>query len=267
MEQTNPLRQDEFLAEDGRILCRQCGQPRQTSLSFADRIRTVRCLCACQQAEIRQQREQLRRQENLDRFQRIRSAAMEDPALRHYTFEASAYDSSGIRIARNYVDQWSRMQENAMGLLFWGPPGTGKTYAAGCIANALLDRFIPVLMTNFGRMLGSMPGPASGEQTACIDRWMQYPLLIIDDLGVERDSAYTAEQVYHIIDARYRSGKPMIFTTNLTMEELERPASLEKQRIYQRILERCTPVRMDGDCIRREKRKENRDLARQHLQK
>ena len=120
-------------------------------------------------------------------------------------------------------------------------------------------------MTSFARMLGTLPGPASGEQTETIDQWIQYPLLVIDDLGIERDTPYTMELVYHIIDARYRSGKPMIITTNLTMQELEHPESREKMRIYDRILECCTPVRVDGTHIRAAKRSENREFAREYL--
>lgn len=257
--------QGEHLDRDGLIHCDACGNPRQVRLTFGDRTQTVRCLCACQQARQNQRREQLRRQEELDRFARLRSAAMRDPALRKCTFEASQYDSSGVQAARKYVEQWTQMQEKGMGLLLWGSVGTGKTYIAACIANALLDRGVPVLMTSFGRILGAMPGPASGEQTAAIDEWMRAPLLILDDLGVERDTPYTMELVYHIIDARYRSGRPMVITTNLTMQELENPDTRERMRIYDRVLECCTPVRVEGQHIRGTKRGENRAFARQHL--
>lgn len=51
----------------------------------------------------------------------------------------------------------------------------------------------------------------------------RYPLLIIDDFGMERDTSYGLEQLYNVIDSRYRSKKPLIVTTNLTLQELQNP--------------------------------------------
>ena len=254
--------QEEYVDSDGLIHCRKCGTARQVRLTFADTVRTVRCLCKCQQEQTHRQRQDLRRQEEMDRFSRIRSTAMRDPALRSCTFAASRYNDPVMEIAKKYVAQWPRMLENGTGLLLWGNVGTGKTYIAAAIANALLDENVPVMMTSFSRILGAIPGPASGNQTEAIDHLMRYPLLIIDDLGIERDTPYTMEQVFNIIDSRYRSGKPMIITTNLTMQELEHPETREKMRIYDRVLERCTPVRVDGTHIREFKRAENRSYAR-----
>ena len=75
-------------------------------------------------------------------------------------------------------------------------------------------------------------------------------MLIIDDLGAERKSEFMQEQVYNIIDARYRSGLPMIITTNLTIKQLTEPAEIGFSRIYDRILERCHPMELTGDSRR-----------------
>ena len=82
-------------------------------------------------------------------------------------------------------------------------------------------------------------------------------MLIIDDLGAERNSEYMQETVFNIIDARYRSGLPFIITTNLSIDELMSTDNIAQKRIYDRILERCYPVKVDGTSRRTESFKNN----------
>ena len=76
--------------------------------------------------------------------------------------------------------------------------------------------------------------------------------MIIDDLGAERKSEFMQEQVFNIIDSRYRSGLPFIITTNLTADEIKKPQDVGYSRIYDRILERCHPVEVTGASRRRQ---------------
>ena len=75
-------------------------------------------------------------------------------------------------------------------------------------------------------------------------------LLIIDDLGMERNSEFVREQVFSVIDSRYRSQLPMIVTTNLSLEELKDPTDLPRTRIYDRVMERCMPICVNEQNIR-----------------
>ena len=84
-----------------------------------------------------------------------------------------------------------------------------------------------------------------------IDSFNSFPLLIIDDLGVERNSEFAREQVFSVIDSRYRSQLPMIVTTNLTPKEMKTPADLSRARIYDRVLERCVPIRVNDQNVRK----------------
>lgn len=143
------------------------------------------------------------------------------------------------------------MKEKSLGLLLWGDVGTGKSFFAGCIANALLDKGIPVLMTNFSRILNTLTGIYADDRNRFIESFNQYSLLIIDDLGIERNSEFALEQVFNIIDSRYRSRKPLIVTTNLTLDELKNPKDLAHARIYDRVLERCIPLKVNCRNIRK----------------
>ena len=85
-----------------------------------------------------------------------------------------------------------------------------------------------------------------------VDRLCGYPLLVIDDFGMERGTEYALEQIYNIIDSRYRSRKPLIVTTNLTLTELKNPQNTAHARIYDRLLELCTPIACTGPSMRKD---------------
>ena len=103
---------------------------------------------------------------------------------------------------------------------------------------------VTVKMTNFNTILNDLF--AAEDKTEYIRSLNGYELLIIDDLGVERSSEYALENIFSVIDWRYRSGKPLIITTNLPLAQLKQETKIEKKRIYDRILERCIPVKIDG---------------------
>ena len=94
-----------------------------------------------------------------------------------------------------------------------------------------------------------------------------YSLLVIDDLGVERNTEYAMEQMFTVIDSRYRSKKPLIVTTNLKLEEIKNPPDLAHARIYDRILERCAPVLFSGKNFREEGARATKAAAKEIVSK
>ncbi|MCD8190266.1 MAG: ATP-binding protein [Clostridiales bacterium] len=190
----------------------------------------------------------LRELAEMNRRSQIRSlktSGIQEPALANWTF-ASAEDSPSIQMARRYVEHWPQMKENNLGLLLWGDVGTGKSFTAACIANALLENGVPVLMTNFSKILNKMGGMYSEQRYRYIASLAEYELLIIDDLGIERSTDYAMEQVYAVVDERYKSNKPLIVTTNLTISQIRNAEDVAHARIYSRVLELCTPVQVRG---------------------
>ena len=164
--------------------------------------------------------------------------------------------------ARAYVDHWPEAFKRNVGLMLFGDVGTGKSFAAGCIANALLDRDVPVLMTNFPTILARLSGMFGEDRTAFLDGLEDYDLLIIDDLGAERNTGYSMEQMFSIVDSRYRSSKPIIVTTNLKLNELKHPPDLAHARIYDRILGRYAPILFAGKNFREENAANTKAAAR-----
>ena len=245
------LRADEYVGNNGLIYCSKCHTPRQKRIEVAGKVIEPRCVCACQTEDYDRREQERKHREFLDIVAKNRSIGLPDSSLRKHTFENDlGYNPKQMRMAKRYVQHWEELRKNATGLLLWGDVGTGKSFIEGCIANALLDKGVPVIMTNFARLLNKLTDMYAGDRNAYIDSFKRYPLMIIDDLGVERNSEFAREQVFSVIDSRYRSELPMIVTTNLTLEELQHPEDLSRSRIYDRVLERCLPIRVNDQNIR-----------------
>lgn len=151
------------------------------------------------------------------------------------------------------------MKEKNCGLIFLGDVGTGKTFAAACIANVLADKGVSVCMTSFSSALKAIF--AAEDKEKVFDELCGYDLLILDDFGAERDTSYAVEQLYSLIDKRYISGKPLIITTNLSYRELKSAENISYKRIYDRILEMCVALVFKGENMRRAVSKEKLALT------
>ncbi len=114
-------------------------------------------------------------------------------------------------------------------LLLMGNAGTGKTFLSSCIANHALGRgktvcyqtafrlFDMLEKLKFGRL-----SPEETEQASMVARQIYHTdLLIIDDLGTEFVTAYTAAAVFDLINTRQLEGKSTVLSTNLNSGALE----------------------------------------------
>lgn len=248
-------------ADTGLLMCGKCQSKKQTVVKLMGRTMKPSCLCRCKSEELEKEEQKRKNKELMEGIFRLKSAGLQDRTFFGYTFANcdEAHPCAGY--AYRYVGHFAEFQKNGQGLLFWGDVGTGKTFLAGCIANALMEKNIPVLMTSFPKLLNALGGIYSGEKNEYLKSLNRYQLLIIDDLGVERDTPYVLETVYLVIDERYKSGKPFIITTNLSLEKLQNPADLEHGRIYDRIMERCIPVAFSGKNYRTGKGRANMESA------
>ena len=188
--------------------------------------------------------------ERMQRLNMLKSLCFEDHALYSWTFDKDNGKNPVMKKARDYIEKWSDALSSNTGLVLWGDVGTGKTFFAACIANALVEQNVSVKMTNFSTILNDLF--AESDKNKYLDRLNKHSLLIIDDLGIERGTEYALEQVYNVIDTRYKSGKPLIITTNLTLDELKYPTDIPHKRIYDRVLGMCVPVMFNGVNFRKE---------------
>lgn len=239
--------------EDGLLMCGKCHTKKQTRITILGVERTPFCICKCEVERRDREEAERKRMEFEETVKKLRKAGFPESDMETWTF-ANA-DGSNERImnaAKNYVANFNEFRKSGKGLLLFGTVGTGKTYAAACIANALIDKGYPVLMTNFARIANTVSGMWEGKQEY-YDSLNRFPLLILDDLATERKTEYMQEIVFSVIDARYRAGLPLIVTTNLTSEELKHPSDISYQRTFSRLLEMTVPVEVKGKDKRLEK--------------
>ena len=90
-------------------------------------------------------------------------------------------------------------------------------------------------------------------------------LLILDDLGAERNTSYGKECVFDVVNRRLLSGKSMIITTNITLSAMQKATDLDDRRIDDRILEVCVPILFNGENFRKGNAAENLKKAAELL--
>ena len=153
-------------------------------------------------------------------------------------------DNQSMNSIKLYSDNFDKMNAMHKGLLIYGGVGVGKSYAAACVGNAVIEKGYTCCMTDFSRIINSVWSLTSNKQEY-IDSLNQYHLLIIDDLAAERDTEYSNEVILSVINSRCKTGKPLIVTTNIVPNPKECP-DIRKQRIYSRLYEMCIPINLKG---------------------
>ena len=207
---------EDYTGEDGLLYCGKCRKPKEAYFpegkTFFGRDRHP-SECDCQRAARKEREAAEKRRSHLETVERLKRQGFTDKTMQDWTFANDNGSCPQMKNAAGYVARWEQIKDGNYGLLLWGRVGTGKSYFAGCIANALMEQEVPVCMTNFAA--------------------------ILNDLAA------------NVIDSRYRSRKPLIVTTNLTLEELQHPEDTAHARIYDRLLEMCSPLCFTGENLRK----------------
>ena len=227
------------VGSDGLQYCKVCGEAKEAFFPKGDfmGMKKHSRQCACDRKAYEEEQKYFKDKEHRELVSRNTSICFDESRMEEWTFENADMSDAVMHRAKNYVDNWNEMKRNHIGCLFWGPVGTGKSDVAGCIANELLNTIIDDIFP-------------LADKTEYINALASYQLLIIDDLGVERNSEYALGIIFSVIDRRIRSGRPLIITTNLPLNEIKSETMLDKKRIYDRILEMCTPMYVGGTSKR-----------------
>lgn len=114
---------------------------------------------------------------------------------------------------RSEISAWCDEPEGR-NLVLSGPVGCGKTHAAMAALRQVLPACLSWQIASVVELLERLrPGGPEGE----LERFASCSVLLLDDLGAERPTDWTAERLASIIDRRWNEERPIIATTNLTL--------------------------------------------------
>ncbi len=138
-------------------------------------------------------------------------------------------------------------------LLFNGTTGLGKTHLALSIGKAVGEQGYTVAYESAASLFTKLERAKfypSEEAITQADYIRSCDLLIVDDLGTEMPGQFTAAALYDLLNTRLMDGKPMIITTNLNLDELEKRYS---PQIVSRLCGEFRRLTFVGSDIRRQK--------------
>ncbi len=262
-EMANPRREGDYIGENGLLYCGKCNTPKQHKLEERHKKwipeGVVWCLCKCEterrETEEKQHKRELERQRLIFTAPIIRNNCFSDDFYKRMSFRADKGKApKAIEAAHRYVDNFERFSAENMGLMFLGNVGTGKTFAACCIANALIDKGYKALVATAGDLIRVASDFKTSAET--FSKIREIDLLIIDDFGAQSNTENNTSALFDLVDTRYKAAKPLVITSNLTANGMKNAPDVRLKRIYDRINEACTcpfsPVVLSGKSLRDE---------------
>lgn len=224
----------DYTNSEGVLICGKCGEPRTSIKEFppgSGQKKAFPIICRCDEEEERQYKERLAEQKRKDRVKLLRRSGIYDTAYSDYTFANDDGRNPVLtKKCKKYVEHWEEMADLKCGIVLYGDVGGGKSFFAGCIVNALLDKGVPALITRLSYLVNNR----IDKNTPSINL-NQFSLIALDDIGAENAS----QTAFDIVNDIYLMKIPILLTTNLRLSEMKNPEGIERERIYNRLLERA----------------------------
>ena len=165
----NPRRPGDY-EKDGLLYCGKCHTRKQFKCNLPGQSFIAGCMCKCETEKYNREREERAEAERLDAIKHLRINGINDSSVREMTFAVDdRRDAKKSDLARRYVSKWNQLYKENVGLLFYGNTGNGKTFTAACIANALIDMKVPVLMTSFSKIIKQITGMRAEDKIEYIN--------------------------------------------------------------------------------------------------
>lgn len=228
-------------------MCGKCHTPKQCVVKFFGEIRKPHCLCKCgKQKELEYEAEFELREINR-KIELLRKKCFRNKVPMSWTFENDDKANPKItEMAKRYAENFQMVLRNSVSLMFYGDPGSGKSYMAACIVNALLAKAYSCLFTSFSRIVNST-GRSISDKQEYLDSLDNFNLLVIDNFEIEESTSYALDAALSVLESRCEAKRPFIVITyNLPPKSLQKDASKtfnKKYKIYSLLTQKCIKVK------------------------
>lgn len=205
--------------------------------------------CGCEGEEAAAKEEEARESEARERE---RKAKLIRSGVKRRYLEATVDEAK----AQLYVERFG--SDEGRGLYIHGDVGTGKTYLASALARMFIDAGYTVVLTTTLSMLENIQD-TYGKEASSLDAVLRFAgsdVLILDDLGKESASAWSASMIFQIVNYRYEAMRPLIVTSQYDLAGLERRIARQGEResaraIVSRLRQMCRVIKLSGIDRRR----------------
>lgn len=199
--------------------------------------------CDCPEAV--EEREKERRREDEEKREKERRAF-------YSKLEKSGVPKRYLHAKHPMAGELTEKVEGGSSLYVWGENGTFKTTLASAIMRRLVHHGRRAEMVNAVDLLVEVQSTygTPKEESAVLAHYSKCPVLVLDDLGKEQQTAWTVSRLYAIINARYANMLPTVITSNFKVSELAaRMGACDEstaRAIASRIAGSCETVAMAG---------------------
>ena len=203
------------------------------------------CFDKIQEKELEELEKKRVRECQLNRIKKFRDISLTDNKFYNSKFENCEKNKliiASYKYAKKFLEKIP-----PIGILFSGVPGVGKTFASSCMANYLMEHNKTVMVMSLGLYLNKIFREWAEAENEVLGYVKECDLLIIDDLGTEKASEFAIEKTFMLIDTRYRSQKPLVVTSNLTLQLIKQKFG---SRIADRLAEMCYTINSTGESYR-----------------
>lgn len=146
-----------------------------------------------------------------------------------------------------YGDSFSR--DTDIGFYIYGPTGVGKSLISKKAMVKILNKGYSAYITNPPQLMDDIRKEMNEFKNETLNFCIEVDLLIIDDFGTEKTTDFQIEKLFMILESRWKECKPIIFTSNLSLDEVSRKYN-DKGRIFSRINGTCDVIKVDGKDMR-----------------